>query len=79
MSVCGTDRFIHKLGSFSGQLDSQEFNQKVVSFAHRPKPGRLDGYNHESAPTIMPRTSKQYKTSTGILTRCPSPTLLASA
>ena len=35
----------------------------------------LDGYNHESAPAIMPRIWEHILAGTGILTRCPSPTL----
>ena len=35
----------------------------------------LDGYNHEPAAATMPRIYQQNIAGTGILTRCPSPTL----
>ena len=72
MSVCGTDSVSHAYADFSSQhFDRNHF---LRNFHSRPL-RRLDGYNHESAPAIIPRICAQTHTSTGILTRCPSPTL----
>ena len=73
MSVCGTDSVNHAFRSFSGQHFDRNYVNKDT-FVRHPLDD-LDGYNHESAPAIILRTTKQIHTSTGILTRCPSPTL----
>ena len=49
--------------------------QRMASKAHYWAT-RLDGYNQKSALATMPRTRRQNITGTGILTRCPSPTLI---
>jgi hypothetical protein len=72
VSVCGTDSVSHACSNFSGQHFDR--NYFLRNFHLRPL-GRLDGYNHESAPAIILRIAAQTHTSTGILTRCPSPTL----
>ena len=72
MSVCGTDSVSHAYADFSGQhFDRNHFLRNFHSCQLR----HLDGYNHESAPAIILRICAQTHTSTGILTRCPSPTL----
>ena len=75
MSVCGTDGLcLNALGLFLSVL-SQESVSRRKPFI----PGLLDlldGYNHEPALAIMPRIQEQTHAGTGILTRCPSPTLI---
>jgi hypothetical protein len=73
VSVCGTVSVVRMCSRFSGRYFDRNPARKG-RFIHPELPG-LDGYNHESAPAIMPRTLHENYTSTGILTRCPSPTL----
>ena len=74
MSVCGTVGVCHAFLSFSGHRVRR--NPACFSRFIPCHNGRLDGYNQEPAPTWSMRTQKQTYTGTGILTRCPSPTLL---
>jgi hypothetical protein len=75
VSVCGTVGYIHRFLDFSSQYFHRNQPPKRQPFIRGPL-DHLDGYNHEPAPAIMPRIQKQYVAGTGILTRCPSPTLI---
>jgi hypothetical protein len=75
VSVCGTVGLHHKSPDFSSQYFDRNQPPKRQPFIPDPL-DQLDGYNQKPAPAIMPRIWEQVHAGTGILTRCPSPTLI---